>query len=455
MDKAVRVLIVDDEEVIREGSRKALETRGYLVKGAEDGEAALRAVDEAPFDIALLDLKLPGMDGLEVLRSLKEKDESLVIVVITGYPSIESAVEAMRLGAYDYIAKPFTPDELRLVVSRAAEKRQLLFQCEFLRRRLDLSRQEDSIVGESPAMKRVFEMVARVASTDSTVLIMGESGTGKELVARAIHQHSPRRDREFVPIDCSSLVETLLESELFGHVKGSFTGATHTKHGCFELANGGTFFFDEVGNLSLNIQAKILRAIQEREIKQVGGMRQVKVDVRIISATNQDLKASISQRAFREDLYYRLSVVPIVVPPLRERKEDTPLLAHHFIRKFNRRRQVPITAVAPDAMTALTRYDWPGNVRELQNAVERATVLVDGDTITAKDLPWHIRANEPLSIRGFRDGHMTLEELEKQYIQKVLDDMGWQKTKVAKALGIDRKTLYQKIGRYSLKPKPV
>ncbi|HPD60610.1 MAG TPA: sigma-54 dependent transcriptional regulator, partial [Thermodesulfobacteriota bacterium] len=298
-------------------------------------------------------------------------------------------------------------------------------------------------------MRNIYELVRRTAPTDSTVLITGESGTGKELIARAIHTYSLRQDKEFITVDCSALVETLLESELFGHVKGSFTGAIQTKYGSFELANGGTFFFDEIGNLSLDIQAKLLRVIQEKEVKPVGSEKTLKVDVRIIAATNQDLKQAIIRKTFREDLYYRLNVFPIHIPPLRERKEDIPLLANHFLQKYNKKRKVPVTQVAPETIQFLMSYDWPGNARELENAIERALILEDGDTLLPRNFPWIdvLRATKPLS---FHPKSYHLEEIEKQHILMVLNETKGHKGKAASLLGIDRKTLYSKIKKYEL-----
>ncbi|MBW1679155.1 MAG: sigma-54-dependent Fis family transcriptional regulator, partial [Deltaproteobacteria bacterium] len=368
----IQILVVDDEKVMQDSCSRILLKEGYKVHTAYFGEEAIEKFDQEPFDLVLLDLKMPGIGGIETLRRLKEMDPGSTILIMTGYPSIETAVKAIKLGAYDYITKPFTPDSLRIAINRALERKSLVTENLQLRRQLKVKNEADIIIGQSEAMRNIYEMVRRTAPTDSTVLITGESGTGKELIARAIHNHSLREDREFVTVDCSVLVETLLQSELFGHVKGSFTGAIQAKYGSFELANGGTFFFDEIVNLSLDIQAKLLRVIQEKEIKPVGSERTMRVDVRIIAATNQDLSQAIARKTFRDDLYYRLNVVPIHIPPLKERREDIPLLVSYFLKKYNKKRKTPITKVEPETMNFLMSYNWPGNVRELENGIERA-----------------------------------------------------------------------------------
>jgi len=446
----IRILIVDDEKIIRDSFSRVLLKEGYAVEAVESGRLALERVAEEPFDIILIDLKMPGLDGMETLRELKEKDPEIIGIMITGYPTIESAVKAVKLGAYDYLTKPCGPDELRIVVARAMERRKLFFENEQLRRRLEARGLSEPIIGESKAMKRVMEIIRKVAPTESTVLITGESGTGKELLAQAIHQLSPRREKEFVPVDCNALVDTLLESELFGHLKGSFTGAISTKHGLLELANGGTFFFDEVGNLSLNTQSKLLRVFQEREFKPVGGTQRIKVDVRIIAATNQNLREGIDQKTFREDLFYRLSVVPIHLPPLRERKEDIPHLSQHFLNRHNRWRKKTITGITPAAMEMLMKHNWPGNVRELENSVERAMILEEGEEITPKSLSGLIAGEILERPATLAKKLASLEDLEKEHITFVLKETKGHKSQAAKILGIDRKTLYQKVQKYQL-----
>jgi DNA-binding NtrC family response regulator len=422
----------------------------YKVETVASGEAAAKRVQEAFFDLILLDLKMPGMDGLETLRYLKEQDPKIVVVIITGYPDVETAVKAIKLGAYDYISKPFTPQELRLIVERSLERRTLSLENEYLRQQLRSRNESEQIIGNSQPMQRVYEMVRKIASTDSTALIEGESGTGKELIAKAIHNHSLRRDNEFVAVDCGALVETLLESELFGHVKGSFTGATQTKHGSLELANGGTFFFDEVANLSPNMQSKLLRVIQEREIKPVGSEKKIPIDVRIIAATNQDLRKAIKEKTFREDLFYRLSVFPIHLPPLRERKEDIPPLVQHFAKKHNKKKGKLTINIAEETMELLITYPWPGNIRELENAIERALILTDDGIILPRNLPWYIREQGEDKGCGVSKALATLQEVETKHIEYVLNKTGWNKSKTAHILGIDRKTLYQKVKKYSL-----
>jgi len=448
--ETISILIVDDEEIMRDSCSRILVKEGYRVATADRGEGALEKFDQAAYDLVLLDLKMPGMGGIDTLSRLKEMDAEVTILIMTGYPSIETAVKAIKLGAYDYITKPFAPDVLRFAVNRALERKTLVIENHHLRQQLKAKQETDVIIGESEAMRSIYEMVRRTAPTDSTVLITGESGTGKELIARAMHHYSQREEREFVTVDCSALVETLLESELFGHVKGSFTGAIQAKYGSFELANGGTFFFDEIGNLSMDTQSKLLRVIQEKEIKPVGGEKTIRVDVRIIAATNQDLRQAIAKKTFREDLYYRLNVVPIHIPPLREHKEDMPLLVKHFLKKYSKKREVPVTHLESDVMKLLMEYDWPGNIRELENAIERALILEDGDTLPPGCFSWFV-GERKREIKAGDHKIYSLAELEKTHIQRVLDETGGHKIRAAQLLGIDRKTLYQKIKRYGIK----
>lgn len=445
----MKILLIDDDKIFHDALKRLLGKENFEVVSAFNGLDGLAIVDAESIDLVLLDLEMPGLSGLETLMRLKEKDPDLVIVIVTGYPSIKSAVSAIKLGAYDYLSKPCTPDDIRIVLSRAIEKQSLLAENIALRQRLLAAREETLLVGQSRVMKDIKEMAKKVAISDSTVLITGESGTGKELIARTIFEYSPRRSNQFMAVDCSTLVETLLESELFGHVKGAFTGAIQNKKGLFELARGGTFFFDEVGNLPLNIQAKLLRVLQEKEIKRVGGVSSLKVDVRIIAATNKDLKEAIKERTFREDLFYRLNVVPINLPPLREHKEDIPLLAYHFLYKYSKRMGKKIDDFSPGVIEQLLSYHWPGNVRELENVIERAAVLEDKNTIQCSSLPWHIPSAS--SAAGFSAQPLTLEEVEKNHIANVLQLTGFHRSLASKFLGIDRKTLYQKILKYHLK----
>ncbi len=380
-----KILIVDDEEIVLRSCKRILEGRDYEVETVLEGREALRKIDDNGYDVLILDIKMPGIDGLEVLQRVKETHPDIDVIMITGLHEIEAAVKAMKLGAFDFLPKPFDPAELQMTVSRALERRQLLqenlsLKSEFARYRFD------NIIGSSPAMQNVFRLVARCAATNTTVLLSGDSGTGKELIARAICHNSLRKDSPFIAVDCSSLSENLLESELFGHVKGSFTGAVANKKGLFEIADGGTLFLDEIGNISLSTQAKLLRFIEEREFKAVGDTRTRNVNVRLIFATNKNLQAMISDGEFREDLYYRINVFPIEIPPLRARREDIPALAFHFLRIFNEELGKHVTEFSPAAMDLLANHDWPGNVRELENAVHRAVILTSETVIRAGHL---------------------------------------------------------------------
>jgi len=443
------ILVIDDEETMRDSCRQTLSRDGSRVAVAEDGLRGLAMLKKESFDLVILDLKMPGLSGMEVLKKIEEEDPEVVVVVITGYATVESAVEAMKIGAYDFIPKPFTPESLRAIVKRALDKRELALENVLLRGELKASFGPDVIVGQSKLMKKVEELVRKVGPTDTTVLISGESGTGKELVARAIHRHSSRRDKPFVAVDCGSLVENLFESELFGHVKGSFTGATATKYGRFELANGGTLFFDEIGNISINIQTKLLRVLQEREVTKVGSSQVIKVDVRIVAATNKDLQKAVKAETFREELFYRLSVVPITLPALRERRGDISLLATHFLSKYNKKRRKNIRAISERAMEALVEYDWPGNVRELENAIERAVVLSENDVVKPSDLLYYGLTVER-SLRSDVSEAQRLIDVEREHITKTLKMFNGHKGKTAESLGIDRKTLRSKLRRYGI-----
>ena len=448
MSDRAAILIVDDEEAMRDACRQVLAPEGLALKEASSGDAAMEALCRESFDLVILDLKMPRVDGMEILRRIQQESPDTATIVITGYPSVESAVEAMKLGAADFLPKPFTPDVLRLTVRRALRGARMARENLLLRSQLEECQGGDyELVGQSEAMRQIYDLVRRVAPTDSTVLITGESGTGKELVARALRNHSPRRDRPFVTVDCGSLVGALFESELFGHVKGSFTGATCLKHGRFELANGGTIFFDEIANVSPEIQVKLLRVIQEREFTRVGAAQVIPVDVRILAATSRNLLDEIRDGRFREDLFYRLCVVPIVLPPLRQRREDIPLLAEHFLQKHKRPPRDKVRGFTKDALEALIKHDWPGNVRELENAVERAIVLARGDTIALADLLYY----GPLVKPGAMGQDLaSLSSIEKEHIAKVLRYHAGNRTAAARTLGIDRKTLVRKIREYSL-----
>jgi len=449
MSNQAHILVIDDEESMRDSCQQTLSRTANRAEVAPDGAAGLAMLAKESFDLVILDLKMPGLSGMEVLAKIRQEYPQVVVIVITGYATIESAVEAIKGGAYDFLPKPFTPDALRAIVARALDRRALALENILLRDELKATFGPDAIVGQSESMRKIEEMVRKVSPTDATVLICGESGTGKELVARAIHRHSNRGDKPFVVVDCGSLVENLFESELFGHVKGSFTGATATKYGRLELANGGTVFFDEIGNISINIQTKLLRVLQERQITKVGSSQVINVDVRVVAATNKDLHEAVQMGTFRDDLFYRLSVVPITLPPLRDKRGDIPLLADHFLRKYNRKRKKTVQAISDRAMKALIEYDWPGNVRELENAIERAVVLTENDVIEPSDLLYYGLSVEA-SSRPDTDLPRRLADVEMQHIARMLKKYSGHRGKTAEALGIDRKTLRSKLKRYGL-----
>ena len=451
MDEAVSILLIDDEEAIQDAVGQVLRKEGFQIKVANDGREGLALFNSETFQAVFLDLKLPGMKGMQVLSQIKETSPETPVVIITGYASIESAVDAIKRGAFDYMAKPFTPDELRIITKKALESRKMLFENIYLQDELKSKIQLEMVVGKSKSMKKVLDIVSRVSPTETTVLITGESGTGKELLAREIHNYSLRHKAPFVVIDCGALVETLFESELFGHVKGSFTGAHETKHGRFEVADGGTIFFDEISNISLNIQAKLLRVIQEREVTRIGSTKPIKVDVRILAATNENLAEAVHKGKFREDLFYRLSVVPIHLPPLRERKEDLSLLLNHFLQKYNKKIKKNIETISPQALKAMMEYDWPGNIRELENTIERAVVLSEGNGLGLEDLMYHGISASSSTLSLIDGTNKTLEEMERDHIRRVLQAQYGSKSRTASILGIDRKTLWAKIRKYDFK----
>lgn len=449
LDAIEQVLVLDDEPVVRKGIQRALENRGMSVTLASRGQEALDLMNHHAFNLVLLDIHLPDMDGVTVLKKIRATAPETPVIMITGYPAIDSAVYCIKLGALDYLVKPFRLDELDAALRKSVSPEALSLRPPVSAVGLEIDSKENLIIGQSRPMKMIFDKILKVAPTDSTVMVTGESGTGKELVARAIHANSSRKDKEFVAVDCSSLVENLLESELFGHVKGSFTGALQTKHGFFELANHGTFFFDEIANLSLKIQAKLLRVIQEREFMKVGDQKKITLDIRIISASNRNLEEAVGDGDFREDLYYRLSVVPIHLPPLRKRRDDIPLLIHHFLKKFARKLKKPVSEVSTEAMDILKNYAWPGNVRELEHTIERILILEDTDVIRARDLPSFITQRQG-EFQMFSEELFSLEELEKKYIRFVLRRTRGKKAKAADILGINRKTLGLKVKKYGL-----
>ncbi|WP_456431222.1 sigma-54-dependent transcriptional regulator [Thermosulfuriphilus sp.] len=444
-----KILIIDDDPAIRDGCFQVLTRSGYEAEMAASGAEALELLDRWEFDVILLDLKMPDVNGLDLLRQIRDQDSQVHVIVITAFGTVENAVQAMKLGAFDFLPKPFEPEELRLLVRRAMEAKRLAMENLYLRQELEAKAGETQLVGRSRAIKEILEKVSMLAPTDSTVLITGESGTGKGLLARKIHEMSPRRDHPFVTVDCSTLVPTLFESELFGHVKGAFTGATTHKVGKFELANGGTLFFDEIGNISLDIQAKLLRAVEEKEISRVGSHRVTKVDVRIIAATNQDLQEAVKKGAFREDLFYRLNVVALELPPLRERREDIPLLVDFFLKRFTERHRKEVRGLSSEALEALMGHDWPGNVRELENTIERLVIFARRPTISLEDL----------YLAGFKssedslpdtDDDLSLAAAEKRHVLMVLKRCQGNKTVAAQLLKIDRKTLREKLKRWGV-----
>ena len=447
------VLIVDDEEAIRVSLKEALAEEGYTILDAATGEEALSLVRSKRPDLVLLDMKLPKASGIDVLKQVRKIQNDIVVVIMTAFADVASAVKCMKYGAYDYVNKPFSIGTLKIVVRNALETLSLKKELSIVREREQREFEADFIVGEDPKMRKVYEYVMRVArSNSSTVLVQGESGTGKELIARAIHYHSFRRDKMFVDFNCTAVPEALVESELFGFEKGAFTDAKQQKKGLFELADKGTLFLDEIGDMSYKLQAKLLRALQERSFTRVGGVSKVNVDIRIIASTNRDLRAATAESRFREDLYYRLHVVPITLPLLRDRGRDVLLLAKHFIDKFNREFKKNVYKISPEAEAMVLAYHWPGNVRELKNTIERAILLECEDELRPEHLLFAEADAGPMvdgsSVPTSTD--MTLDEIEKEYIRRVIEAVGWNKNRAAKTLGIDRTTLYTKIRKYGL-----
>jgi DNA-binding NtrC family response regulator len=444
---AERVMIVDDEESIREWLSIALRKQGYEIDCAQNGEEALRLFKQDKYDAIITDIKMPKVDGLELLREIKSIDPSASVIMTTAFGSMESAIEALRGGASDYITKPFKIEEVKLRLEKIVESERLRRENVYLKTELKKREEERKIIGDSPALEAVLTMVERVAKSESTVMILGESGTGKELIAREIHNRSPRADRPFVTINCGALPETLLESELFGHKKGSFTGAIKDKLGLFQVADKGTFFLDEVGETSPGIQVKLLRVLQEKEIVQIGGTSPIKVDVRVIAATNEDLDEKMRAGDFRKDLFYRLNVIPLRIPSLKERREDIPLLVDYFLDKYCAKMGIALKKISSSAMQVLMQYAWPGNVRELENAIERAIVLQEGDTVKIGDLPERMLQEPPRQVFG------SLREKEREAIISALEEAGGNATRAAKNLGIHPSTLYRKLKKYDLEEK--
>ena len=445
-----RILVVDDEEQMRDLLVKVLERKGYQVSVCGDGADALAFLEREPVDLVVTDVRMPGLNGMEALRAIKELNPEIVVIIMTAFGSIDQAVQAVKEGAYDYINKPFKIDEMLLTIEKALEERRLRHEVSALRQELRTRYHFENLIGKSRAMQEIFGLIEQVAGSRSTVMVYGKSGTGKELVAKAIHYNSPRSTKAFVAVNCAAIPAELLESELFGHEKGSFTGAIATKVGKFELATGGSLFLDEMGSMRLDLQAKILRALQEREVERVGGTRTIKIDVRVIAATNRDLKKAVEEGTFREDLYYRLNVVPITLPDLKDRQEDIPLLANHFVQKFAQESNPAIREISKEAMAVLMSHAWPGNVRELENVIERAVTLGHGPAVLPTDLPPHLAGGaNPLERALAREA--TLEDLERDYIAMILQRTKGHQIRAATILGIDRRTLYRKIRRYGLK----
>jgi DNA-binding NtrC family response regulator len=452
------VLVVDDEHGVRASIRAILDDTCDVLE-AEDGAAALEILRSRDVDLVMLDQRMPGEPGLDVLTRVKAADPSTIVVLATAVHDVRTAVEALRRGAYDYLTKPFDVDDILLLVQRALEKRALEREVLCLRSALAPSRLGttsgfEGIVGRHPEMVRIYQLVTQISSTPTTVLVLGESGTGKELVARAIHTLSPRRSQPFVAVNVAAIPETLIESELFGHEKGAFTGAHARRLGRFELAHGGTLFLDEIGSLRLDLQAKLLRALQEREIERIGGMRTVAVDVRVVAATNANLRQAVRDRTFRDDLYYRLNVVPVHVPPLRDRREDIPLLIDHFVRKIARECNRDVRAVSAGALEVLARYDWPGNVRELENVIHRAVVLARGPVVQLQDVPLDVAMPETGSALTGDTGlplREACDQFERQYVLRVLERVNWNVSRAARLLGVHRNTVLAKLATWGVR----
>ena len=459
MDK---ILVVDDERSMRDFLSIMLKKVGYDVTTAVDGEEAVKILHKDIFDLVITDLKMPKVDGLQVLKTVKDLSPDTVVIVITAFASTETTVEAMKEGAYDYITKPFQNDEMKIRIKKALEKRRLSAENILLKKQLKDRAVFDNIIGKSEKIEKVFELVRKVSDSMSNILIYGESGTGKELIARAIHFNSRKKDKPFVTINCGALPEGLLESELFGHMKGSFTGAVFNKEGLFEVANGGTIFLDEVGETSPAIQVKLLRVLQDKEFKRVGGTKEIKVDVRIITATNRDLSKAVSEGKFREDLYYRLNVIPITLPPLRERTDDIPLLADHFLNKFNKALNKNVKGFSQTTMELFRNYEWRGNVRELENIIERAVALSNSEIITPEYLPDILRDSSrsssaiPVNIpQEGLDLEGLIGDIEKELLLKALEKTNWIKKDAAKLLHLNFRSFRYRLDKYNLNKKPL
>jgi len=452
IETTAKILVIEDDEVLRHLLIDVLSDQGYQIEPAETGEDGLKAMEQDVFDIILLDINLPGMDGMDVLRLAPARQPDSQVVMMTAFGTVDTAVEAMKQGAFDYINKPFSTDELLLTITRALEEQDLRREVARLRQRARGVGGDIQIVGKSPAIDRVVDLIARVAPSRATVLITGDTGTGKELVARAVHAASNRASKPFMPINCAAIPENLLESELFGHMKGAFTGAIQNKKGLFEEASGGTVFLDEISTMSMSLQPKLLRVLQEYVIMRVGGRQPIPVNIRLIAATNMDLKKRVAEGLYREDLYYRLNVFPIEVPSLRERKDDIPLLANFFLQKFSELYTIDPPKLPARTLDRMMSHNWPGNVRELENFIERAVVLhaSGGNATVGFELPSDTAEKDDGTsiLDEAQKRRWTFEDLEREYIFRVLESVRWKKTEAAEILGIDRRTLYRKLKRY-------
>ncbi len=449
-----KIMVIDDEESMCRFMQIMLQKEGYDVTSTVSSKEALEEIEKKNYDLVIADLMMPEMNGLELLSRAKSMHPDINFIVMTAYASVDTAIEALKKGAFDYVTKPFKVDEIKIAIKKSLTQKRIAEENVSLKRQLKKEHGLEALVGNSPEMMQLKRLVKRIADTDSTVLIRGESGTGKELIAKAMHELSSRADEPFVTINCAALPETLLESELFGHVRGSFTGAVKDKDGLFKVADRGIFFMDEIGVTSPAIQIKLLRVLEERQFTPVGGTKPIEVDVRLITATNANLEEEVKLGNFRSDLYYRLNVIPIYIPPLRERKGDTELLTKLFIKKYCDKLAIEEKEVTPETLEALIAYSWPGNVRELENTIERAVTLSSGQTIDTSSIPQNILSNNPIGLVQSAQPEMpTLESIEKAYIFWVLNQTAWQKNKASQILGIDASTLYRKIERYNLKEK--
>lgn len=443
-----KILVADDEPLIRRLLREILEKEGYEISLAEDGVAALEQIKKESFEMVITDIRMPGMGGIELLEMVNQISPCTLVVAITAHGSIENAVEAMKKGAYDYLTKPITPHQIKLIIQRASRHKNLLEENKYLREEINEKYHFEELIGKSSQIESIYKVITRVASSKSTILIQGETGTGKELVARAIHYRSSCKNNPFIKVNCAALPSDLLESELFGHEQGAFTGAVKKKEGRFELANKGTLLLDEISETTTAFQVKLLRVLQkEGEFERVGGTKSIKADVRVIATTNQNLEKNVKEGKFREDLYYRLNVIPIFLPPLRERKEDVPLLVHHFLRKYNRQNGAKIESISSQSLALMQDYNWPGNIRELENIIERAVVMTEGKVILPEYLSLKVSSEEEIISRSEK---MTLEEMEKRLIENTLQKMGGNRTRTAEMLGVTARTIRNKIKKYYL-----